>query len=121
MDNIEASPEELTLEALQAQLAMRDEELAASRETSRAAVERLKAALIAANPAIDAELLTGETVDAVEASFAAATALVERVRERLRREQAAAIPAGSPLRGQAAPRTAIEKIRDGLAPQGQRS
>ena len=119
-DNATGTPE-LTLEALQEQLSAREEELAASRETSRAAVERLKAALVAANPAIDAALLTGDTVDEVEASYAAASALVERVREQLRREQAAAIPAGAPGRIAATPRSAIEKIREGLARQAPRA
>lgn len=112
---------ELTVEALQEQLAAREAELAATREAGRAAIERLKAALITANPAIDPALLTGETVDEVETSFAAATALVDRVREHLRRESAASIPAGAPARGHATPRTAIEKIRDGLARQAPRS
>lgn len=121
MDETETAAGEVTVEALQEQLALRDQELAASQEAGRAAVERLKAALVAANPAIDAALLTGDTVDEVESSFTAASALVERVREQLRREQAAAIPAGAPPRGQPAPRTAIEKIREGLARQAPRA
>jgi hypothetical protein len=120
MDNNETGAGELTVEALQEQLAAREAELAASHEAGRAAVERLKVALIATNPAIDPALLTGETADEVEASFATATALVERVREHLRRESAASIPAGAPGRGQATPRTAIEKIREGLARQAPR-
>lgn len=110
-----------TVESLQGQLAEREAELAASHEAGRAAIERLKSAFIAANPAIDPAMLSGETVDEVEASFAAATALVERVREQLRREGAASIPAGAPARGHVAPRTAIEKIREGLARQAPRS
>lgn len=121
MDDNETGTGELTVEALQEQLAAREAELAASHEAGRAAVERLKAALIATNPAIDPALLTGETAGEVEASFAAATALVERVREQLRRESAAAIPAGAPARGHATPRTAIEKIREGLARQAPRA
>jgi len=121
MAETEIETGEMTVESLQEQLARRDEELAASQEAGRAAVERLKAALIATNPAIDPSLLAGETVDEVEASFAAATALVERVREQLRRESAAAIPAGAPARGHATPRTAIEKIREGLARQAPRA
>lgn len=112
---------ELTVETLQEQLAVRAAELAASHEAGRTAIERLKAALISANPAIDPAMLSGETVDEVEASFAAATALVERVRDQLRREGAASVPAGAPARGHAAPRTAIEKIREGLARQAPRS
>lgn len=119
-DNATTTPE-LTLEALQDQLAEREAELAASREAGRAAIERLKAALIATNPAIDPAMLAGETVDAVEASFAAAAALVERVREQVRRESAASVPAGAPPRAAATPRTAIEKIREGLSRQAPRA
>jgi hypothetical protein len=118
-ENANGAPE-ATIEALQEQLAASEAELAASREAGIAAVERLKSALIAANPAIDATMLAGESVEEVEASFAAAAALVERVRDQVRREHAAAIPAGAPARGAAAPRTAIEKIRDGLARQAPR-
>ncbi len=121
MDDNETGDGELTFEALQGQLAAREAELAASHEASWTAVERLKAALVATNPAIDPALLTGQTADEVEASFAIATALVERVREQLRRESAASIPAGAPARGHTTPRTAIEKIREGLARQAPRS
>ncbi len=118
-DNATGAPE-LTVEELQERLAQREAELAASYEAGRTAVERLKSALIAANPAIDATMLAGETVDEVEANFATATALVARIREQVRRESAASIPAGAPPRGAAAPRTAIEKIRDGLSRQSPR-
>lgn len=117
MDEHEAGQPELTIEALQEQLSSTESALAASREAGRASIERLKAALIAANPAIDPSMLSGESVEDVEACYAAAAALVERIRERVRREHAATIPAGAPARGAAAPRSAIEKIREGLAQQ----
>ena len=99
-DNATTTPE-LTLEALQDQLAEREARLA---ETD----------------AVSGSLLAGEPVDAVEASFAAAAALVERVREQVRRESAASVPAGAPPRAAATPRTAIEKIREGLSRQAPR-
>ncbi len=120
MDDNETGAGELTVEALQEQLVAREAELAASHEAGRAAVERLKAALIATNPAIDPALLTGETAGEVEASFAAATALVERVANNSAAKAAAAIPPGA-RRGHATPRTAIEKIREGLARQAPRA
>jgi len=98
-------------------LARAEEELAASRAANRDAVEHLRAALIAGNPLFDPALIRGDTIDEVEASFATARDLVERIRDRVRREQAAAIPAGAPARGHVAPRSAIEKIREGLARQ----
>ena len=117
MDDHETGQPELTIEALQEQLSSTEAELAASREAVGATIERLKAALISANPAIDPSMLSGESAAEVEASYASAAALVERIRERVRREQAASIPAGAPARGATTPRRAIEKIREGLARQ----
>ncbi len=104
------------LEELRAQLAERDEALAGAREAHARAIARLREALAAAEPALDPALLTGETVEELEASYAAAKEVLARIREAVRREAAAAIPAGTALRqpGQSA-MSAIEKIRAGLA------
>ena len=99
------SPTEL--ESLQTEL-----EAAQSRE--REAVARLRAALAASEPALEETLITGDTVEEVEASFAAARALVARIRERAAAESSTRIPAGAPGRLEAKPRTAFEKIREGL-------
>lgn len=89
--------------------------LAASRDNERAAVERLRSALLASEPALEPEMLGGETLAEVEASFATATALLARIRERAAAESAARVPAGAPGRQAAQPRTAFEKIRAGLS------
>jgi hypothetical protein len=104
-----------TLEALRAALAARDDELAAAQESNRRAAVRLRESLLAAEPALDPELVTGETVDEIDASFAAAKTLLERVREGVKKEQSARVPAGAPGRtaGTAA-LTPFEKIRAGL-------
>ncbi|QFG02891.1 hypothetical protein [Tepidiforma bonchosmolovskayae] len=106
----------LELEELQAQLAERDEALAAARAAHDRAVARLREALLASEPALDPALLSGSTVEEVEASFAAAKETLARIREAVRREAAAAIPAGSALRqpGRAA-LSPLEKIRAGLS------
>ena len=96
------------VEELRAELALRD-------TAHRLALERLRAALVASDPAVTAELVSGDSVEAIEASFAAARAMANRVRDELRREQAASIPAGSAQRSAAGPRTPLEKIRAGLA------
>lgn len=105
--------------ALRGQLAEREAALAEALEGNRAAAARLREALLAAEPALDPALVSGESVTEVEASFEAARALLERVREGVRKEQAAHIPAGAPgrIRGNGG-MSAFEKIRAGLAGNG---
>jgi len=95
------------LEGLRAELAIRD-------AAHGLALERLRAALLASDPAVAPELVSGSSVEAIEASFAAARAMADRVRETLRREQAAAIPGGPIHRSPSTPKTPLEKIRAGL-------
>lgn len=80
-----------------------------------AAIARLREALLASEPAIDPALVEGDSLEALEASFASAQAAVSRIREMLRAEMAAAIPAGNTDRRTSIPATALEKIRAGLA------
>ena len=82
---------------------------------NRDLVARYRAALLASDPAIEPELVVGDTADEVEASFAAAQRLVAGIRESVRREQAPSVPAGAPGRATAGPHTAYDKIRAGLA------
>lgn len=81
-------------------------------------LERLRLALLASDPAIDPALVTGTTAEEVEATFAAAQRTVATIREAIRREQQARIPAGAPGRATVGPRTAYDKIRAGLAHLG---
>lgn len=94
--------------------AVHADDLTVARAERDAAIRRLREALIASEPGLDAALVSGETVDEVEASFATARELVTRVRASVRREAAAAVPAGSPGRVTAIPGTPFEKIRSGL-------
>ena len=89
-------------------------ELEVARAGERAAVARLKTALMASEPALEESLISGETVAEVEASFAVARALVSRIRERAATESATRVPPGAPGRLNSQPRNAFEKIRDGL-------
>lgn len=114
-DELEAPDVALELAELRAQLAEREEALAAAREAHARAIGRLREALAAAEPGLDSALLVGETVEEVEASYAAARETIARIREAVRREAAAAIPPGSTLRQeQRAALSALEKIRAGL-------
>jgi hypothetical protein len=79
----------------------------------RRLAERLRAALIATEPAIPAEMVTGETVAEVEASFSAAREALRRMREAVRAE-APPVPAGAPGRAARPHATPFEKIRAGI-------
>lgn len=92
-------------------------QLAASREAERAAVDRLRQALLASEPAIEPSMVTGATLAEVEASFAAAQAVVARLREVVTKETAGRIPPGAPGRARSTARTPFEKIREGLSPR----
>lgn len=90
-------------------------ELAASREAERVAVDRLRQALLASEPAIEPSMVTGNTLAEVEASFAAAQAVVARLRDIVTKETAGRIPPGAPGRARSNARTPFEKIREGLS------
>lgn len=93
-------------------------ELEAARTNERLAVDRLRAALLAGEPTLEPGMVTGETVAEVEASFAAASALLARLREQAALEAATRVPAGAPGRLAPRPRSAFEKIREGLGKAG---
>jgi len=111
-------PEPPELESLRFALAERDLALAAHAEANRALLERVRTALLATEPAVLPELVTGETLEEVEANFAAALAMVHRVRESVRQEQSTPVPAGAPGRTLPQPRSSFEKIRSGLGNLG---
>lgn len=89
--------------------------LAARTAENAALLARLREALAAAEPALQPEMLAGETLAEVEASLAAARETVRRVREAVRREAPPAIPGGAPARQAEVPASPIDKIRAGLA------
>ena len=107
---IESEPEVIDPEenaALRAEVAAR-----AAREA--AALEQFRTALLATEPAMDPGLVTGDSFEAIHASFAAARSSLAKVRQALREEAAARISAGSPARPSERSRSPLEKIREGL-------
>jgi uncharacterized coiled-coil protein SlyX len=65
------------------------------------AVTAYKELVVQANPGVLPELITGDTIEAVNESLKNARALIERVRQEMEAEAARArIPAGSPQRAQ---------------------
>lgn len=98
--------------------------LTEQQQTTRAAVERYRAAALAAEPALPPELVQGETLAEVEASLEAARRAVAQVRDRLAEEarteralrDVRGFPVGAPERGGGLETgmTAMEKIARGL-------
>ncbi len=79
-----------------------------------AVIVRLRDALAAAE-GFPPEAVTGDGLEEIEASLAAARATRAAVEGQRRDEDAARVPAGAPGRVGAAPRSAQDKIRVGLA------
>lgn len=85
--------------------------LASLRESNRELAARLRAELLARDPGLPADLVTGETVDEIEASYAAARDLAARILG----SASTRVPAGSPGRGVTGGLSARDRIRAGLA------
>ena len=119
---------EVTWAELHVTLAQRDEELqrvqaAAEEQDAEAgrlraqlaqALERLRDALLAANPDIPADLIHGDSVQELDASLLHARELVERVRAQVENRMAQErVPPGTPPRS--TPNTATLSPRDKIA------
>ena len=105
---------EARLATMREELAQARQELQDARGESARALDRYREALLAAHPDLPHEMLSGDTLDELEASKEAALALVEDVRKSLGAPPK--IPAGAPGRAKASgPQTAADKIRLGLS------
>ena len=92
-------------------------DLEAAHGERRVALARYRETLLARSPELPADLVTGDTLEAVDQSAAAARQLVARVREHVASEDAARlVPTGSPPRRgpDTAAMSPAEKIRYGL-------
>jgi len=93
--------EDLTarLSQLENDIAARDSQVAALKDALAGAVARYRAAVAASAVDVPEELVTGETVDEIDASLEQARRIVSKVREQLERDAAAtSVPAGAPPR-----------------------
>ncbi len=94
------------------------DQLDAATQRAHDAAERYRDLVVKTEPALPAELIAGDDIDAVDASVAAAREIVGRVRSHIETQaQSVRVPAGAPQR--AAPDlsalTPEQKIRYGLA------
>lgn len=84
---------------LEADISTRDGELVAIKDSLGVAVARYRAAVAATASGVPEDLLTGETVEEIDASLERARRIVSRVREQIESETAAGrVPAGAPPR-----------------------
>ena len=90
---------ELQAEQAQAEAAARGEEASALRTELAEVLRRYRGLLLARDPDVPDELVHGETVAELEASYERATGLVERLRRRAAEQSARdRVPAGAPAR-----------------------
>lgn len=90
-----------TLAEARAELARSEEEAETLRGALAEAVAQFRQASLAAEPELPDDLVTGETIEDVTRSLAAARSLVQQVRERLAGESGASgprVPPGAPAR-----------------------
>jgi chromosome segregation ATPase len=79
-------------------------------ERERVAATRYRELALRVEPELPAELVAGDTIEAIDASIVAARSVVGRVRSHIEAQaQAARVPAGAPERG--------ERDLSGLSPQ----
>ncbi len=116
-----------SLREAEAQLAARDEELAALREqvealqaSLKAAASKYRSALLASQPEVPPDLVSGETVEEVDQKLEAALRMIAQLRGHLESQaQATRVPTGAPAR-RAPDLSALspaEKIVHGLSQQ----
>lgn len=90
---------ESTVAGLQQSVAALEERLAVADSSLTQAVARYRALVVATHPAVPAELLTGDTIEAIDEALERAESLVDRVKQELAAEIASArVPAGAPPR-----------------------
>ena len=76
-----------------------EQKLAELADSLAQAVSSYRALVVQANPGVPEELITGDSIEAIDKSVAAAQTLVEKVKKELEAEIAGArVPAGAPLR-----------------------
>jgi ABC-type transporter Mla subunit MlaD len=85
--------------ALKQSAAELEPRLAELEDSLAQAVSSYRALVVQANPGVPEELITGDSIEAIDSSVTAAQTLVEKVKKELEAEIAGAkIPAGAPLR-----------------------
>ncbi len=113
----EITAKESEITALKKELDELKQKLDEMGKTIAQAVAAYKEVMVQANPGLPAELITGDTIEAVKESVKNARAIMEKVRQEMEAEAAKTrIPAGAPQRTSPdlSGLSAREKIQQGL-------
>lgn len=103
-DELETTKGELetriaAISELEQAIAARDSEITALKQSAAEAIASYKALAVQANPGVIEELITGDTIEAINRSLASTKALIGKVREELEAEVASGkVPPGAPQR-----------------------
>jgi|WetSurMetagenome_2_1015567.scaffolds.fasta_scaffold558548_1 hypothetical protein len=100
-----------------ARIAELEKTVASNAASLKLAVSSYKSLVLRSNPGVLAELITGETIEEIDHSVAAAKELVSKVRSDVESQiSAARVPAGAPTRTSSGPSTLSprEKIHQAL-------
>ena len=111
------------VKTLKAQSDQGAQQIATLRDARDAAVGKYRASLAAANPMIPEDLITGDSIEEIDASLESAKNLVSRIKEGLEAErESESVPAGAPPRTSPSTEgmTSRQKINYGLG-QSRRS
>lgn len=103
-----------TEDALRRELAERDAELLARSESEQAMLARYRDVLLASDPDVDGQLVTGDTLAEIDRTFDLAREMADRIRGNLGPGMQRISP-GAPGRRPPSYTTPFEKIREGLA------
>ena len=80
-------------------IAESDQKLAEINNTLAEAIASYKSLVVAANPGVLAELITGDTIEAINESLENARAIIDRVKQEMEEEASRTkVPAGAPQR-----------------------
>lgn len=101
-------------EDLRRRLADRDAELLARSESEQVMLARYREVLVASDPDVDSELVTGDTLAEIDRTFGLAREMADRIRGNLGPGMQRISP-GAPGRRPPSYTTPFEKIREGLA------
>ena len=105
-----------SLEERNEQLLERERQLAEGDTRERTLLGRYREALAASEPDLTVDDLGGDTIEELDAIFAAAREFAARVRAKAATtEPAFSVPAGAPGRRETSPVSSFDKIRAGLA------
>ena len=113
-----AENQDTELAVLKEGITAKDTEISSLKASLDGAVGKYRESVLASNPGIPSELLTGDSIEDIDASLGTAQALVEKVKTSLETQQRnTPVPPGAPPRTppDLSSMSSMEKIRQGIS------